>query len=89
MSSSRYFEQRLRALFGPETGFRVEESGLMRAWQHAPLTDPAFAYMSCCVGEQRQLPYVPEALLCADAAPPAQAEVLLELGVFAFVARRV
>jgi hypothetical protein len=89
VSSSRYFEQRLRGWFGPETGFQIEQSSLVRAWQRAPLSDPPFAYMSCCVGEQRQLPYVPDALLCADAEAGAESEVLLELGVFAFVASRI
>lgn len=89
VSSARFFEQRLRASFGPGTGFQVDESGLVRAWERAPLGEPPFAYMSCCVGEQRQLPYVPEALLCPDAAPGAESEVLLELGVFVFVASRI
>lgn len=89
VSSSRFFEQRLRSLFGPETGFQVEESSLVRAFTLAPRGEPPFAYMSCCVGEQRQLPYVPEALLCPDATPPDDAQVLLELGVYVFVASRI
>ena len=89
VSSSRFFEQRLRSLFGPETGFQVEESSLTRAWELAARGEPPFAYMSCCVGEQRQLPYVPEALLCLDATPPDDTQVLLELGVFVFVATRI
>jgi SAM-dependent methyltransferase len=89
VSSSRFFEQRLRSLFGPETGFQVEESSLTRAFELAPRGEPPFAYMSCCVGEQRQLPYVPEALLCSDATPPDDAQALLELGVFVFVASRI
>ena len=55
----------------------------------APRAEPAFAYMSCCVGEQRYLPYLPEALLCADAVAGDESEALLELGVFAFVASRI
>jgi SAM-dependent methyltransferase len=89
LASSRLFEQRLRSWFGPETGFQIDESSLRRAWQRVPRAEPALAYMSCCVGEQRQLPYVPEALLCADAAPGADSEALLELGVFTFVASRI
>ena len=89
VSSSRFFEQRLRSLFGPETGFQVEESSLTRAFELAPRGEPPFAYVSCCVGEQRQLPYVPEVLLCSDATPADDTQVLLELGVFVFVASRI
>jgi SAM-dependent methyltransferase len=89
VSSSRHFEQRLRGWFGPETGFQVDESRLVRSFGHAPRGEPPFAYMSLCVGEQRQLPYVPDALLCADASPGEASEALLELGVFTFVASRI
>ena len=89
VSSARYFEQRLRGWFGPETGFQVEASSLACAWDHAPRGEPPFPYMSCCVGEQRYLPYAPEALLCADAVAANESQALLELGVFAFVASRI
>ena len=89
VASSRFFEQRLRGLFTPETGFQVEESGLVRAWECAPRGDPPFAYMSCCVGEQRQLPYLPDTLLCSDAAVADESQTLRELGVFVFVASRI
>jgi SAM-dependent methyltransferase len=89
VSSSRIFEQRLRGLFTSEAGFKVEESALVRAWECAPRGEPPFAYMSCCVGEQRQLPYLPEALLCSDAAAGDESQTLLELGVFVFVASRI
>jgi SAM-dependent methyltransferase len=89
VSSARHFEQRLRGWFGPETGFQIQESALVRAWRRAPRAELPFAYMSLCVGEQRQLPYVPDALLCADATAGDDDEVLLELGVFTFVASRI
>jgi hypothetical protein len=89
VSSARYFEQRLRGWFGPETGFQIEASTLVCSWDRAPQGEPPFAYMSCCVGEQRYLPYLPEALLCADAVAGDESEALLELGVFAFVASRI
>jgi hypothetical protein len=89
VASSRYFEQRLRGWFGAETGFQIDHSGLTRAWQRVPRGAHAFAYMSCCVGEQRQLPYVPDALLCSDAEPGDETEALLELGLFTFVASRI
>jgi hypothetical protein len=91
VSSSRHFEQRLRGWFSADAGFQVEESTLVRRWERAPRGE--FAYMSCCVGEQRQLPFVPEALLCADAAEEAahgdETHTLLELGIFSFVASRI
>jgi SAM-dependent methyltransferase len=89
VSSSRHFEQRLRGWFGPESGFHVDESRLLRSFQHVPRGEPPFAYMSLCVGEQRQLPYVPDALLSADATLGSDADALLELGVFTFVASRI
>jgi SAM-dependent methyltransferase len=95
VSSSRHFEQRLRAWFSVEAGFQVEQSSLVKRWQRAPRAGSSVAYMSCCVGEQRQLPYLPDALLCADAAHSETAsgddetQTLLELGVFTFVASRI
>lgn len=91
ISSARHFEQRMRGWFSVEAGFQIEESTLLCRWQRAPRGE--FAYMSCCVGEQRKLPYVPETLLCPDAAENAaerdETHTLLELGVFAFVASRI
>ena len=94
VSSSRHFEQRLRGWFSAEAGFQVEQSSLVKRWQRAPRAESPFSYMSCCVGEQRQFPYPPDALLCADAAREDSAsndetQQLLELGVFTFVASRI
>jgi hypothetical protein len=89
VSSALHFEQRLRGWFGAESGFQIEESGLVRVWESVPRGDVPFAYMSCVVGEQRSLPYRPEGLLCADAASASDQHALLELGVFLFVASRI
>jgi SAM-dependent methyltransferase len=89
VSSARHFEQRLLAWFGKQSGFDVEESRLVRAWESAPASAAPFPYMSCCVGEQRSLTYTPDALLCADAVPPSEGSALLEQGIFVFVASRI
>jgi SAM-dependent methyltransferase len=93
VASARFFEQRLRGWFNQEAGFQIEHSGLVLAHEPVPRVDPATAYRSLCVGEQRQLPFVPEKLWSADAAPVAaeldEQHTLLELGVFVFVASRI
>ncbi|HTM45784.1 MAG TPA: hypothetical protein VL137_12570, partial [Polyangiaceae bacterium] len=94
ISSSRHFERRVCDWFSAEQGFRIEESSLKRRWQHVPRGNSPCAYMSCHIGEQRALPQVPETLLCPDAAAAQMAahheqQLLLELGMFSFVARRL
>jgi hypothetical protein len=89
ISSSRLFEQRLRGWFGAEASFQIETSSVVRAWEHIAKRPPGFAYMSACVGEQRQLPYAPDTLICTDSQPPSDLETLLELGTFVFVASRI
>jgi SAM-dependent methyltransferase len=89
VSTARHFEQRLQAWFGAGSGFRVEHSGLERAWDSTPRGDSALVYQSCCVGEQRGLSFLPDTLLCADAAAAGDLEILRELAVFEFVASRI
>lgn len=89
VSSARSFEQRLRAWFHAEAGFQVELAEVRRVWEQVPREAPGVAYRSCYVGEQRQLPYVPETLLSPDAEPAGDEHTLLELGVFVFVASRI
>jgi SAM-dependent methyltransferase len=89
VSSSRHFEQRLRAWFAPEAGFQVEASEVVRAWELAPRAATDSAYASLCIGEQRYLPYAPERPLCADASLPDDTQTLRELGIFSFVASRI
>jgi SAM-dependent methyltransferase len=89
VSSARHFEHRLRHWFVPQAGFQIELSEVARAWElsHRDASN-AFVYESSCVGEQRQLPEVPESPLCPEANLPAEAQLLRELGIFVFVARR-
>jgi hypothetical protein len=89
VSSARHFEQRMLGWFGRESGFDVEESKLVRAWETVPAVAAPFPYMSCSIGEQRSLSYMPEALLCSDAVPPSEGSALLEQGIHAFVASRI
>lgn len=87
--SSRFIEQRLRSWFGESAGFRVEEASVACTWDLQARRSEPFSYLSSCVGEQRALPRVPAALLCADAQPPSESQRLSELGVFVFVATRI
>lgn len=89
VSSSRHFEQRLRHWFRESSRFRVEQSEIVRVWETIPKGDSELTYISCCVGEQRGMPYLPDTLLCQDARAPQELEVLHELGVFVFVASRI
>jgi SAM-dependent methyltransferase len=89
VSSARHFEQRLRAWFGADSGFRIEQSGLTCLWESTPRAGLPFGYTSCCVGEQRLLPSIPEQLLCSDAMLALETDRLAELGVFVFVAGRI
>lgn len=90
VSSALHLARRMSDWFGEQSGFRVEESRVARVWELRPRAPGAFTYMSCAVGEQRSLSYIPEGLLCSDAATVRdERETLLELGVFLFVASRI
>ncbi len=92
LSSARHFEGELRSWFTEFTenaGFRVNYSGIERAWEATPLQSPELVYRSCFIGEQRHLAQVPEVLLCADATSDPARETLLELGIFSFVASKL
>lgn len=89
LSTAKHLEMKVRSWFTHEAGFRVELSQVERAWETIELQGPERVYRSCFVGEQRHLPALPEALLCADATSDASRETLLELGVFSFVATRL
>jgi len=88
VSSARHFETRLKGWFDSDAGFEVERSEVVTTWGLAPRVDVPFEYLSSSVGELRQLPYLPDTYLCPDAKLGTEEEALLELGVFAFVARR-
>jgi hypothetical protein len=88
VSSARHFEQRLSGWFGEDSGFRIEQSSLMCAWDTTPKSDAELTYMSSCVGEQRRLPSLPDTLLCPEASA-GDLEILRELGIHVFVASRI
>jgi SAM-dependent methyltransferase len=88
LSTARHFEGELRSWFNEESGFRVELSGVERAWEITPRQGPELAYRSCFIGEQRHLPRVPDVRLCADAASGSE-QTLLELGIYSFVATKL
>ena len=88
VSSARHFEQRLSGWFGEGSGFRVEQSGIERAWETTPRGDDSITYVSSCVGEQRGLASPPDTLLCSDARA-GELENLRELGIHVFVASRI
>jgi SAM-dependent methyltransferase len=90
VSSAKFLESRLRQWFGPESGFEVVASEVASVFEivSAERGSP-YRYTSLCVGEQRELSGLPEALLCPDATTPRENELLRELGVFVFVARRI
>lgn len=89
LSSAQLFSAKLRSWFNESAGFRVELCGVERAWETTARQGSEAVYRSCFVGEQRHLPHVPDALLCADATSDPARETLVELGVFAFVATRL
>jgi hypothetical protein len=83
-------ESRLGQWFGPESGFEVLASEVVSAFEVTPRErGNPFCYASLCVGEQRELPGLPERTLCADPVTPLDDEFLRELGVFVFAARRI
>jgi SAM-dependent methyltransferase len=90
VSSAKFLESRLRQWFGPESGFEVLTSEVVSAFEVTPLgRGNPFRYASLCVGEQRALPGLPARRLCAEPITLQNDELLRELGVFVFAARRI
>jgi ubiquinone/menaquinone biosynthesis C-methylase UbiE len=90
VASSRFFESRLNSYFTAAAGFEPVFSGIVAAAELLPaITEPPTQYVSSCVGEQRQLPAVPEVRLCPEAPLPGPHQTLRELGAFAYVVRRI
>ena len=89
--SARYLQSLLDKSFGA-AGFDVELSEIVTRAQSRPrlLPDEAgLRYRSLCVGHQRLLDAPPKRLLDPAARPPrGDDEILVEAGMFAFVARR-
>jgi hypothetical protein len=90
VASSRFLESRLNSYFSAAAGFEPVFSGIVAAAELVPaITEPPTQYVSSCVGEQRQLPALPEVRLCPEAPLPGPNQTLRELGAFAYVVRRI
>jgi ubiquinone/menaquinone biosynthesis C-methylase UbiE len=90
VASSRFFESRLNSYFTAAVGFEPVFSGIVAdAELVSTLSDPPLQYVSSCVGEQRELPVVPEVRLCPESPLPGPGQTLRELGAFAYVVRRI
>jgi len=93
--SGRYLLSVLETSFRESGAFEVEEARIVAraAWRARSPEDAATVrYRSLCLGHQRILDELPSRLL-AGTAPPregaAQGAILVEAGVFVFVARRL
>ncbi len=90
VASSRFFESRLNGYFAPAQGFEPVFSEIVAQAELVPaISEPPTVYLSSCVGEQRQLPALPDVRLVPDAPLPGPGQMLRELGVFVFVTRRI
>jgi len=88
--SARYLQSLLQAEF-TAAGFAIELSEIVaRAIRRRATADEqAIRYRSLCVGHERLESAPPHRLLSSPAPePPAPGEILVEAGVFAFVARK-
>jgi len=90
VASARFFENRLQEFFGANSGFEVIFSDIVAEAETFTLgADARVRYVGSCVGEQRELPRIPELRLCPDRPLPEANEGLREFGVFVFVTRRI
>jgi SAM-dependent methyltransferase len=87
--SGRYLQSVLGARF-TAAGFVVELSEIVARAVRRPAADDekAIRYRSLCVGHERLESELPRRLLVAVREPPSDGDILVEAGVFAFVARR-
>ncbi len=88
--SGRYLQSLLATSFAG-AGFAIELSEIVAAAGRRPAAgdETAIRYRSLCVGHERLESAPPRRRLTAEGAePPAAGEILVEAGVFAFVARR-
>ena len=90
VASSRFFESRLQSYFTTAAGFEPVFSDIVAAAELVPaIMEPPTLYFGSCVGEQRQLPALPEVLLCPETPLPEAGQMLREFGAFVFVSRRI
>jgi SAM-dependent methyltransferase len=87
--SGRYLQSLLQTTFAA-AGFAIELSEVVaRAIRRPARADEnAIAYRSLCLGHERLESAPPHRLLTGAPAPPAAGDILIEAGVFAFVARK-
>jgi SAM-dependent methyltransferase len=88
--SARYLQSLLRTTFAA-AGFEIELSEIVaRAIRRPAAADEkTIRYRSLCVGHERLESSLPRRLLAAEPIDPAPGDIVVEAGVFAFVARRV
>jgi SAM-dependent methyltransferase len=89
--SARYLQSLLATSFGASNGFEVEQSDILTRSLSRPreLPDEAgLRYRSLCAGHQRLLDAPPKRLLDATTKPARDDDILVEAGMFVFVARR-
>ena len=87
--STRYLQSLLRTSF-TNAGFEIELSEIVARAIRRPAADDekAIRYRSLCVGHERLEGGLPHRLLAAERLDPAPGDIVVEAGVFAFVARR-
>ena len=88
--SGRYLQSLLGASFAA-AGFAIELSEIVARAVRRPAADDekALRYRSLCLGHERLESELPRRLLAAVREPPSDGDILVEAGVFAFVARRL
>jgi SAM-dependent methyltransferase len=90
VSSARFFETRLKTMFGAPAGFELAFSDVVTSSEVVPNVELApLRYLALCVGRRHESTNVPAAVLKTDAQAPGESETLLELGIHVFVARRI
>jgi SAM-dependent methyltransferase len=97
--SGRYLQSMIEAAFRENPAFRSERSEIVTKAKWQPRLARATRYLSLCVGHQRVLDDFPERLLTESARAELMArrgalgsgpdELLVEVGVYVFVATRV
>jgi hypothetical protein len=87
--SARYLQSVLRTSFAG-AGFEIELSEIVARAIRRPAADDekTIRYRSLCVGHERLESDLPRRLLAAEPIDPTPGDIVVEAGVFAFVARR-
>jgi len=88
--SGRYLQSLLAGTFAG-AGFAIDLSEIVATSIRRPAADDerAICYRSLCVGHERLESALPRRLLAGAPEPPSPGQILVEAGVFAFVARKL